>query len=82
MFGEFCHECQECPIELISGFAMSSNCSKMFNHFCPMYPETSKICMDRVNTNITDYCSGGGVNHYWKCPKANKGLEVEQCYDT
>ena len=38
--------------------------------------------MDEVNVSIIDYCSadnfdGGDV---WMCPKANEGLDFEQCY--
>ena len=40
-----------------------------------------KICMDKVNVSITDKCSYGGEDEFWNCPKANKGLAFEQCYN-
>ena len=81
--GDFCQNCQECPLELFSSFAMSSNCSKTSNHFCTVFQGTSKICMNKVDVSITDYCSSHGLNdpEPWVCPKANKGLNFEQCYD-
>ena len=80
--GDFCHDSQECPISAQNSIlAMSSNCSKMSNHFCPLYDYSSKICMDKVNVSITDYCSWGGLDEPWICPEANKGLKFEQCYD-
>ena len=51
-----------------------------------MYEYSSKICMDKVNVSIGDYCSGDKADYfdcteYYKdCPKANKGLNFEQCY--
>ena len=79
VFGDFC---QECPlVHLYSSFAVSSNCSYNLNHFCPLYDDASKICIDKVDVSITNYCSYGGQNEYWKCPKANKGLKFDQCYD-
>ena len=78
LYGDFCHECHECPLATYSVYAMLSNCSKRSNNFCPMFDVTSKICMDRFNVNITDYCDYGEP---WICPKANKGLNFEQCYD-
>ena len=80
--GDFCLGCQECPIANFSIMALTSNCSKSSNHYCPLNFDSSKICMDKVNFSITDYCSNGGRDDYWKCPKANKGLNFEQCYDT
>ena len=81
IYGDFCHDCQECPIQPFSHLyhlAMSTNCSKSSNHFCPIYMSASKICLDKVNVSITDYCSNG--DEPWICPKANKGLNFEQCY--
>ena len=40
-----------------------------------------KICMDKVNVSITNKCSYGGEDEFWNCPKANKGLAFEQCYN-
>ena len=79
IFGDFC---QECPINRRSVLALTSNCSKSSNHFCQIDYYSSKICMDKVNVNITKYCSNGGYDEPWICPKANKGLHFEQCYDT
>ena len=76
--GDFCYDC---PLYIYSAFALKSNCSKMSNHFCPLYAGTSKICMDKVNVNITYYCSRDGQDKPWICPKANKGLNFEQCYN-
>ena len=78
IFGDYCHDC---PITPSSSFALTSNCSKMSNHFCPLQSDSSKICTDKVNVNITEYCSWGGYDEPWKCPKANKGINFEQCYD-
>ena len=79
IFGDFCHECQDCPIakNYLKLFLLS-NCSKSSNNFCPTHRDSSKICMDRFNVNKTDYCNYDGS---WICPKANKGLNFEQCYD-
>lgn len=80
---DFCEECNMCPISPTNSLmALKSNCSHSSNHFCPIYQFTSKICMDEVNVSIIDYCSadnfdGGDV---WMCPKANEGLDFEQCY--
>ena len=78
---------ESCPSMIAKGSTDSSTAafptSPWFsiNHFCPMYHQSSKICKDEVN--VTDYCSyGGGQDEYWKCPKANKGLNFDQCYDT
>ena len=79
IYGDFCNKCQECPIKGHSDIAMSSNCSKITNHFCPKWYSTSKICMDNAEVSITDYCHFDG-DDYWKCPKANKGLNFDQCY--
>ena len=80
LYGDSCHD--ECPIGKSSRSAMSSNCSKSLNNFCPIIEETSKICMDRVNVSITDYCfSNSEYDKYWNCPKANKGVNFEQCYN-
>ena len=81
--GHFCDKCHECPISTQHSFiAMSSNCNKMSNNFCPISSHASKICMDKLSVNITDYCLRSNVgDNYWKCPKARKGLNFEQCYD-
>ena len=75
--GDFCHQCQECPIVTYSTVAFTSNCSKRSNHFCPVYHQTLKICMEK-DVSIADYCSDS-YGEYWNCPKANKGLDFEQC---
>ena len=81
IYGDFCVETQECALSPGSTFALTSNCSKTSNHFCPFYASSSKICMDKVNVSITDYCTSDGLYHkYWKCPKAIKGHDFEQCY--
>ena len=81
IYGDFCHECQECPtFEIFTEMGLTSNCSKISNHFCPMFLGSSKICMDKVNVNITDYCSASYVRKPWFCPKAINGLNFEQCY--
>ena len=83
IFGEFCNEC---PMHRYSVFALTSNCSKSSNHFCQIDYYSSKICMDKVNVSIGDYCSGDKTDvfdcteYYKDCPKANKGLNFEQCY--
>lgn len=77
IFGDYCHDC---PIGYSSTYALTSNCSKSSNHFCPLYAYTSKICMDKVNVDITDFCSYAGYDEPLKCPKANKGINFEQCY--
>ena len=80
VYGKFCNENQGCPLGIESLLALTSNCSKSSNHFCPISSSTAKICIDRVDVSITNYCSYGARNDsYWKCPKANKGLEFEQC---
>ena len=81
IYGHFCLENQVCPTTKNNLLALTSNCSKSLNHFCPMYLGSSKICMDKVNFNITDSCISGGSEKHWKCPKANKGLDFEQCYN-
>ena len=81
MYGDFCPECQECPMQReYSIFAISSNCSKGSNQFCPKYLESSKIYMNKINASITEYCPYGG-NEIWECPKANKGLDFDQCFN-
>ena len=80
--GGFCKDSQECPIITSYGImALTSNCGHVSNHFCPISRGLSKICIDKVNVSITDYCTEGGHDKYWKCPKANKGLVFEQCFD-
>ena len=78
IYGDFCHEC---PIDKYSSFALTSNCSKSSNNFCPIHYYSSKICTDKVNVNLTDYCNIFSGSEPWICPKANKGLNYEQCYD-
>ena len=78
IFGEFCYEC---PLMKYSVSALTSNCSKRSNNFCQRSEITSKICMNKVNVNITKHCSFGGYDKTWICPKAKKGLKFEQCYD-
>ena len=80
IYGDFCVKSRECAILPDSDFALTSNCSKSSNHFCPIHPYSSKICMDNVNVSITDYCTGGIYDKHWKCPKAIKGHDFEQCY--
>ena len=80
IFEDFCNKCQECPILPFSMVAFASNCSKISNHVCPFSKDASKICIDKLNVSITDYCSDKDGNKYWKCPMANKGLKHEQCY--
>ena len=36
--------------------------------------------MDEVKVSMTDFCLLQDAHDYWKCPKANKGLNFEQCY--
>lgn len=78
--GNFCPECKECPISKESNLALTSNCSKTSNHFCPLFPDSSKICMDKVNVAVDEYCSIGG--DYWTCPNAKSGLDFDQCHGT
>ena len=75
IYGDFCHECQECPITVNSYIALTSNCSKSSNHFCPMTAYSSKICTDEVNVSLYN------GTKLWRCPKANRGLNFEQSYD-
>ena len=82
IYRDFCHENKVCPIHPYSSMALKSNCSQTFNHFCPTSEKTSKICMDKLDVSITTYCSNSYMGQGpWKCPKANKGLNFEQCYD-
>ena len=82
IMGDFCQECQECPVrKYASSLALTSNCSKSLNNYCPRDLLTSKICMDKINDSITDHCSYVEGDEPWLCPKANKGLDFEQCYD-
>ena len=81
IYGNFCHDSNDCPTESFSSFAMSSNCSKINNHFCPLNFGSSKICIDKANVPITEYCPSGLGLKNWECPKANKGLNFDQCYD-
>ena len=39
--------------------------------------------MNGGNVSVTDYCSyfNDDQAEPWICPKANKGLNFEQCYD-
>ena len=81
IYGEMCNKSEECPIsDLTSKRALESNCSYSSNHFCPIYYTSSKICMDKVDVSITDYCTYYGQAEPWNCPKANKGLKFDQCY--
>ena len=60
--------------------ALTSNCSKESNHVCPIDMTNSKICVDKDNVSITDYCNMLPVKEkQWVCPKANKGLSFQQC---
>ena len=79
IFGDFCYDC---PLPHYSVLALTSNCSKSSNTLCPIHSLTSKICTDKVDVNITKHCSQDGYDKIWICPKANKGLNFEQCYDT
>ena len=81
ILGGFCDENLQCPLTRYSVYAMTSNCSKSSNNFCPLFILSSKICMDSVNVNTTDYCSLGYQDEFWKCPNAMKGINFEQCYD-
>ena len=82
IYEDFCEGGHACPIGTDSYFALTSNCSKISNHFCPIYHLTSKICLDKVDVNITNYCKyGRNDEEPWICPKANKGLSFVQCYD-
>ena len=77
----FCEECNMCPISPFSWMALKSNCSHSSNHFCPLHQFTSKICMDEVDVSIVDYCSFENPDDaVWMCPKANEGLDFEQCF--
>ena len=79
--GNFCNRCEECPIFTQSRIALKSNCTKKSNQFCPVSPDSSKICMDKHNVSISAYCSLNSDNDYWQCPHANSGITFEQCYD-
>ena len=78
---DFCRDCQECPINKQSSVALTSNCSKTSNNFCPVTYDTSKICINRLNVSLPKYCTKYEDAPHWICPKANKGLDFEQCYD-
>ena len=80
IFGEFCTENEECPIATGSITVLKSNCSKSQNNHCPLNKDSSKICMDKVNVPISNFCSVN-VGGYWKCPNAKSGLNFDQCYE-
>ena len=85
IYGDFCKDGHECPTSIYSNYAMKSNCSYDSNHFCPMQFDSSKICINKMNVSISDYCRNGdpyGIDTHWTCPKANYGLDFEQCYTT
>ena len=77
-FGEFC---DGCPLSTFSEMVLKSNCSKSLNQICPFYYTSLKICMDKVNVSISEYCSID-IENAWTCPNANDGHNFEQCYDT
>lgn len=83
----FEHFCEDlCPLSAIAITALKSNCSYIQNKNCPIYRVSNKICMDKVNVTISDYCTGNSYDYdeeklFWSCPKANRGLDFEQCYN-
>ena len=80
-FELFCEDQGQCPIHTgLTATALKSDCSHISNHVCPVYPLSSKICMDKVNVSLSRYCSPEYGN-YFQCQSAGLGLEFEQCYN-
>ena len=79
----FCEDQSACPITEYGVVSLITNCSHMQNHHCPASYLASKICADKVDVSLNDYCKGidptsppGKI-----CPLANKGLDYAQCYN-
>ena len=70
----FCEDQNQCPVRVWSGTAILSNCSHAENQNCPVGKKVSKVCN---SADILNYCYAGKP-----CPKAKKGLHIDQCYNT
>lgn len=70
----FCEDQNQCPVRVYSGTAILSNCSHTENQNCPVGKKVSKVCN---SVDILNYCYAGKP-----CPKAKKGLDIDQCYNT
>ena len=80
--GDFCEQQGQCPISYWSPAAMKSNCTKSSNHFCPVGGQSTKICMEKFNVSMIDYCSAITSDYPgYMCPSLGNGLIFEQCYN-
>ena len=77
---DFCEGQEQCPIATSSATALKSNCRHMSNNFCPMSQMSSKICLDKVNVSMGDYCKRF-TDYIWICPMAKESPYFEQCYN-
>ena len=59
--------------------AIKSNCSLADYQHCPAGFFSTRICMDKVNVSVTDYC-GSLLSQGKLCPLPSNGLEIDQCY--
>ena len=77
--GQFCEQQGQCPTIMIVETALKSNCSNVGSHYCPGSLDSTKICMDKINASVKDYC-GSMRSQGQLCPPPSNGLEIEQCY--
>ena len=67
----------QCPVSVFSNTAITSTCKNTEKYNCPQSnADSSKICSVHL-PNVEDYCANKD-----SCPKANKGLHYQQCYDS
>ena len=77
-WNETCPDQQgQCPVSVFSNTAITSACKNTEKYSCPQSnADSSKICSVQL-PNVEDYCVKKDL-----CPKANKGLHYQQCYDS
>ena len=82
MIESFCEHQGQCPVTKRSATAINSNCSHFSNHYCPISQFSTKLCVENINLNVTEYCEDidDYVSLNYMCPKAINGLIFDQCY--
>ena len=75
----FCEDQGQCPVSKTGFVAITSDCSS--NHDCPASSYSSRVCIDRINVSLESHFCSRGANFGKICPKANKGLYYQQCYN-
>lgn len=78
-WNEMCSFQNQCPVDVSSAMAISSNCNSTENNHCPSGRDVSKVCTKSEERSVEKFCdstiTGGKV-----CPKTNGGLKFTQCY--